>query len=168
MEDVEQAISLELKDPDQALKLYHTITNQTVTCDDEMKIKTVEHGLSSMGKFLAKQNKAKELAALIKSIRPFLGVVSKAKASKIVRELVDTFLDMGSATGLEIPLCLECIEWAKSEKRTFLTQALEGRLIQLYHANGEYTQALATVNRVMKELKKMDDKQLLMESTLKP
>jgi len=166
MEEVEQAISLETKDPDQALKLYHSITNQTVCSDDEQKIKAVEHGLSSMGKFLAKQNKAKELAGLIKSIRPFLGVVSKAKASKIVRELVDTFLDMGSVTGLEIPLCLECIEWAKSEKRTFLTQALEGRLILLYHANGDYTQALATVNRVMKELKKMDDKQLLMEVQL--
>ena len=53
-----------------------------------------------------------------------------------------------------------------SEKRTFLTQALEGRLILLYHANGDYAQALGTVNRVMKELKKMDDKQLLMEVQL--
>ena len=62
---------------------------------------------------LAKNNQAKELATLIKSIRPFLGIVSKAKASKIVRELIDTFLDMGSNTGMEIPLCLECIEWAQ-------------------------------------------------------
>lgn len=26
---------------------------------------------------------------------------------------------------LQVELCLECIEWAKSEKRTFLRQALE-------------------------------------------
>jgi 26S proteasome regulatory subunit N6 len=39
-------------------------------------------------------------------------------------------------------------------------------LILLYHSNGDYTQALNTVNRVMKELKKMDDKQLLMEVQL--
>ncbi|KAL5263056.1 hypothetical protein ACHWQZ_G008452 [Mnemiopsis leidyi] len=166
MEELEHASSIELKDPEEALKLYYSITNQSVTADDEAKIKEVELALSSMGKLLAKQNKAKELANLIKSIRPFLGIVSKAKASKIVRELVDTFLDMGSKTGLEIPLCLECIEWAKSEKRTFLTQALEARLILLYHSNGDYTQALNTVNRVMKELKKMDDKQLLMEVQL--
>ena len=50
MEEVEQAISLETKDPDEALKLYHDITNQTVNSDDELKIKAVEHGLSSMGK----------------------------------------------------------------------------------------------------------------------
>lgn len=35
------------------------------------------------------------------------------------------FLDMEAATGQEVELCLECIEWAKSEKRTFLRQALE-------------------------------------------
>jgi len=166
MEELEHARSLEIKDPDQALKLYHSVTNQTVKSDDELKIKAMEQALSSMGKLLSKQNKAKELAGLIKSIRPFLGVVSKAKASKIVRELVDTFLDMESNTGLEIPLCMECIDWAKSEKRTFLTQALEGRLIMLYHANGDHIQALSTINRVMKELKKMDDKHLLMEIQL--
>ncbi|EDL15640.1 mCG19050, isoform CRA_a [Mus musculus] len=27
---------------------------------------------------------------------------------------------MEAATGQEVELCLECIEWAKSEKRTFL------------------------------------------------
>jgi len=166
MEEVERAISLESHDSEQALKIYKSVTNQQVKPDDDTTIKAVEQALTSMGKLLAKQKKAKELAGLIKSIRPFLGVVSKAKASKIVRELVDTFLDIESETGLEIPLCLECIDWAKSEKRTFLTQALEGRLINLYHANGDYTQALTTINKVMKELKKMDDKQLLMEIQL--
>lgn len=166
MTEVEHALSIESQDPEQALKIYQSITSQDVKAEDENKIKEIETALVSMGKFLAKQNKASELANLIKSIRPYLSIISKAKASKIVRELVDIFLDMGSSTGLEIPLCLECIEWAKGEKRTFLTQALEGKLVLLYHANGDYTQALTTINRVMKELKKMDDKQLLMEIQL--
>lgn len=34
---------------------------------------------------------------------------------------------MEAATGQEVELCLECIEWAKAEKRTFLRQALEVR-----------------------------------------
>lgn len=166
MEECDRAVSLELSDPEQALKVYYSITSSKVTPEDDAQIKAVEQSLANMSKLLAKKKQAKELAALIKSIRPFLGVVSKAKASKIVRELVDTFLDMGSNTGLEIPLCLECIEWAQSEKRTFLTQALEGRLISLYHMNGDYSLALSTIMRVMKVLKKMDDKQLLMEIQL--
>ena len=51
MEEVEHALSLELKEPDQALKLYHSITNQSVKSEDETKIKAMELALSSMGKF---------------------------------------------------------------------------------------------------------------------
>lgn len=61
----------------------------------------------------------------MKFVRPFLISISKAKAARLVRSLLDLFLDMEAATGQEVELCLECIEWAKAEKRTFLRQALE-------------------------------------------
>lgn len=66
-----------------------------------------------------------ELGGLLKFVRPFLISISKAKAARLVRSLLDLFLDMEAATGQEVELCLECIEWAKTEKRTFLRQALE-------------------------------------------
>lgn len=68
-----------------------------------------------------------ELGGLLKYVRPFLNSISKAKAARLVRSLLDLFLDMEAATGQEVDLCLECIEWAKAEKRTFLRQALEVR-----------------------------------------
>ena len=68
-----------------------------------------------------------ELGGLLKFVRPFLISISKAKAARLVRSLLDLFLDMEAATGQEVELCLECIEWAKTEKRTFLRQALEVR-----------------------------------------
>lgn len=43
-----------------------------------------------------------ELGGLIKFIRPFLKTVSKAKAAKLVRNLVDIFLDMEATTGMEV------------------------------------------------------------------
>jgi 26S proteasome regulatory subunit N6 len=92
--------------------------------------------------------------------------VSKAKAAKLVRNLVDMFLDLEAGTGEEITLCLENIEWAKSESRTFLRQALEVRLIGLYFDNKRYTEALNLGQQLLKELKKLDDKQLLVEVQL--
>ena len=48
------------------------------------------------------QSNFPELAGLIKFTRPFLSSVSKAKAAKLVRALVDLFLDMEAGTGKEV------------------------------------------------------------------
>ncbi|XP_011247525.1 26S proteasome non-ATPase regulatory subunit 11 isoform X1 [Mus musculus] len=66
----------------------------------------------------------------------------------------------------EVELCLECIEWAKSEKRTFLRQALEARLVSLYFDTKRYQEALHLGSQLLRELKKMDDKALLVEVQL--
>lgn len=48
------------------------------------------------------QGHAEELGGLVKGVRPFLKSISKAKAAKLVRTLVDLFLDMEAGTGLEV------------------------------------------------------------------
>ncbi|KFM79696.1 26S proteasome non-ATPase regulatory subunit 11, partial [Stegodyphus mimosarum] len=133
---------------------------------DEEVIRVKEQNLLELAKALAESGKAKELATLIKLTRPFLGLVSKAKATKLVRALVDMFLDMEASTGLEVEMCLECIEWAKEEKRNYLRQALQARLISLYYDIGKFTEALSLGSELLKELKKLDDKNLLVEVQL--
>lgn len=106
------------------------------------------------------------MANLIQECRPLLKNLSKAKAAKLIRKLVDLFLDLDASTGLEVSLCQSCIEWAKEEKRTFLRQSLEARLIQLFYKTKKYQEALELITSLLKELKKMDDKQLLVEVQL--
>nr|NVI77869.1 regulatory particle non-ATPase 6 [Cucujiformia] len=60
----------------------------------------------------------------------------------------------------------ECIEWAKEERRTFLRQSLEARLIALYFDTGMFAEALLLGSTLLKELKKLDDKNLLVEVQL--
>ena len=60
----------------------------------------------------------------------------------------------------------ECIEWAKEEKRTFLRQSLESRLVGLYFETERYQEALALGSALLKELKRLDDKNLLVEVQL--
>jgi len=73
---------------------------------------------------------------------------------------------MEAGTGIEVQLCKDCIEWAKQEKRTFLRQSLEARLIALYFDTGLFSEALSLGSQLLKELKKMDDKNLLVEVQL--
>ncbi|CAK1554220.1 unnamed protein product [Leptosia nina] len=134
--------------------------------DDEENIRAKEQGILNLGEKYKKEGKAKELAELIKATRPFLSLISKAKAAKLVRSLVDFFLDLEAGIGIEVQLCKECIEWAKEERRTFLRQSLEARLIALYFDTGMYTDALDLATALLKELKKLDDKNLLVEVLL--
>merc|ERR1712121_26635 len=66
----------------------------------------------------------------------------------------------------EVQLCKECIEWAKEERRTFLRQSLESRLIGLYYDTNRFKDALDLGAALLKELKKLDDKNLLVEVQL--
>jgi len=133
---------------------------------DEEVLKERESGIMELGKQYKDEGKAKELGKLIKLIRPFTKLISKAKAAKLVRGLVDIYLDMDAATGYEVDLCKECIEWAKEEKRTFLRQSLEARLIALYYDTERFTDSLSLISILLKELKKLDDKNLLVEVQL--
>ncbi|CAB1341434.1 unnamed protein product [Coregonus sp. 'balchen'] len=83
-----------------------------------------------------------------------------------ILELGGLLAKTGQAAGQEVELCLECIEWAKAEKRTFLRQALEARLISLYFDTKRYQEALHLGTQLLQELKKMDDKALLVEVQL--
>jgi len=143
--------------------------NEEPAAPDEMDaevLKERESGIMELGKQYKDEGNAEDLGKLIKMIRPFTKLISKAKAAKLVRGLVDIYLDMEAATGYEVQLCKECIQWATDEKRTFLRQTLEARLIGLYYDTERYTDSLALISQLLRELKKLDDKNLLVEVQL--
>merc|ERR1711997_478938 len=128
-----------------------------------------EANILQLGEKLREEGKTKEMTDLIQKVRHFLRFMSKAKAAKLVRGLVDMFLEMERSDprgDREVQLCKECIEWAKDEKRTFLRQSLEARLVGLYFETERYQEALALGSALLKELKKLDDKNLLVEVQL--
>ncbi|KAG7280614.1 hypothetical protein CRUP_023233 [Coryphaenoides rupestris] len=161
--EFQRAQSLSTTDSSASIDILHSIVRRDVQENDEEAVRVKEQSILELGTLLAKTGQAAELGGLLKFVRPFLISISKAKAARLVRSLLDLFLDMEAATGQEVELCLECIEWAKTEKRTFLRQALESRLIALYFDTKKYPEALALGTQLLQELKKMDDKALLVE-----
>ncbi|XP_026478172.1 26S proteasome non-ATPase regulatory subunit 11-like [Ctenocephalides felis] len=150
----------------EGIKILNTIVQAHDKEGNEDDIRLKEMGILQLGELYKKEGNAKELAELIKATRPFLSQISKAKAAKLVRSLVDFFLDLEAGTGIEVQLCKECIDWAKEERRTFLRQSLEARLIALYFDTGMFSEALQLGSTLLKELKKLDDKNLLVEVQL--
>lgn len=100
---------------------------------DEM-IRVKEQAILDLGSLLSRSGRGQELAGLISGVRPFLSLVSKAKAAKLVRQLVDLLLDMDppvpgdqsapgtAAIGIEVKesLVRDCIAWAEQVRLSFL------------------------------------------------
>jgi 26S proteasome regulatory subunit N6 len=134
--------------------------------DNAEGIRVKELAIHSLGVLCSEMKLSKELGQLIRESRKYLHLFSKAKAAKIVRELVDRFLDISGTSEYDVTLCKECIEWARDEKRNFLRQALEARLMYVYVEMDACTEALSLGGDLLKELKKVDDKALLVEVQL--
>jgi hypothetical protein len=67
---------------------------------------------------------------------------------------------------LQIELCKESIQWAKETKRNFLRQRIETRLASLYLDARQFQVALDLINTLVREVKRLDDKLLLVEIQL--
>lgn len=80
--------------------------------------------------------------------------------------MIDFFSTIPNCLPLQIEVCRENIEWASNEKRIFLKQSLETRLVALYLDNKMYHQALDLIAQLLKELKRLDDKMMLVEVQL--
>ncbi|CCD70319.1 putative 26S proteasome regulatory subunit rpn-6.1 [Caenorhabditis elegans] len=133
--------------------------------DDDIKKK--EDSIMELGNILAQNKQTEELRNMIEQTRPFLVSLGKAKAAKLVRDLVDLCLKIDDQDGdIKVGLVKECIQWATEQNRTFLRQTLTARLVRLYNDLQRYTQALPLAADLIRELKKVDDKDVLVEVEL--
>lgn len=108
------------------------------------------------------QKRPDDISALSKELRPLFSEMPKAKTAKIVRQLID-LLGKTNANRLQIEMCQDCIEWCKGEKRTFLRQRVETKLAGLYLHEMKYQDTLELLTKLLSEVKKLDDKLLLVE-----
>ena len=83
-----------------------------------------------------------------------------------MRQLLELFTTIPNTTDVQISVTKESIEWAVSERRGFLRQNLETRLVSLYMQKRAYYDALTLINSLLKELKRLDDKLVLVEVQL--
>lgn len=99
--------------------------------------------------------------------RPFFENVTKAKCAKVVRAVLDIICTLApNELTMQAQICRNIISWCQAEKRTFLRQRVEAKLAAVLFAQEDYSSALDLVDKLLVELKKLDDKQLLVETHL--
>lgn len=83
-----------------------------------------------------------------------------------VRQLLDLFNAIPNTLETQIAVTKSSIDWAVSQRQGFLRQNLEVRLVGLYMQKQAYYDALTLINGLLKELKRLDDKLVLVEVQL--
>ncbi|KAL0636423.1 26S proteasome regulatory subunit rpn6 [Maublancomyces gigas] len=162
---LEDAQELVKTDQPGAEAIYRDIVSTPPGMNDE-DLRNYELALMDLGGLYRDSRRTSELAELIKTSRAVLSAFAKAKTAKIVRQLIDLFTTIPDTLDIQITVTRSCIEWAISERRSFLRQNLETRLIGLYLQKHSYTEAITLINALLKELKRLDDKMVLVEVQL--
>lgn len=130
---------------------------------DTEAIRVKEQAITQLCEFYIKQGNAQALADLLTSLRAFFNAIPKAKTAKLVRSIIDSIVKVPGSTALQVEVCKSQVEWARTEKRTFLRQRIELRLASLYLQVKDYPAALALISTLLSEVKKLDDKLLLVD-----
>lgn len=132
---------------------------------DEVGTKLKEEAIMALARVLAAGSRFDEIVELLTLANgPFFEQIARAKTAKIVRNLLDIVAE--GSLELQAELCTRVIAWCRAEKRTFLRQRVESRMVAVDYERGRYDEALSLVTRLLAELKKLDDKQMLVETHL--
>eukprot|EP00931_Biecheleriopsis_adriatica_P076269 TRINITY_DN499_c0_g1_i1.p1 TRINITY_DN499_c0_g1~~TRINITY_DN499_c0_g1_i1.p1 ORF type:complete len:444 (+),score=145.37 TRINITY_DN499_c0_g1_i1:88-1419(+) len=161
-EALDKARDLEASDITKAQQAYKDIIFNKQDLEDP-NAKYREKAIYALGDLLVAKKLPREISALSKELRPFFNDLPKAKTAKIVRHLIDLLAKTEESQALQIEMCKDCIEWCKGEKRTFLRHRVETRLSGLYLLENKYQDGLELLTKLLSEVKKLDDKLLLVE-----
>lgn len=155
------AEDLQESQPKEAITAYNNLIESPQT---NQKVK--EQAIYNIAKLYVKHGQAAELSELMKRIRPFFDTVAKATTANIVRTVLNITSGYPGTERLQIDLCKESIQWCKDTDRSFLRHRIETRLYSLLFQVKEYQAALAGLTALLSEVKRLDDKPLLVEIQL--
>ncbi|GLT59588.1 hypothetical protein SLA2020_324000 [Shorea laevis] len=158
------AQALEAKNTNEAISILYRVLDNPSSSPEALRIK--EQAITNLSDLLRQENRAEDLRTLLTQLRPFFSLIPKAKTAKIVKGIVDCVAKIPGTSDLQIALCKETAQWAREEKRTFLRQRIEARLAALLMENKEYPEALTLLTGLVKEVRRLDDKLLLVDIDL--
>ena len=125
-----------------------------------------ERAVYSLARAYCEDNRHDEAVTLLtgKTCATFFENVTKAKTAKVVRAVLDAVCSLApDQLDMQSQICQNIIDWCKAEKRSFLRQRVESKLAFVLFQQDKYGEALTLVDNLLVELKKLDDKQLLVE-----
>lgn len=155
----------------EAIQIYEQIIAYKFKDEDEItdeNVRAKEQGAYRLASIFSQLSLFDEIIDLTKQILPMYIDLPKSKTAKIIRTLFDQCIRFPGRNREEplIELSKYIIEWCDKESRSFLRMKIENKLAELYFKQQKYQDSLLLLGKLLHELKKKDDKQLIVESQL--
>mmetsp|Transcript_3101 Transcript_3101/g.4631 ORF Transcript_3101/g.4631 Transcript_3101/m.4631 type:complete len:436 (+) Transcript_3101:47-1354(+) len=156
--------ALEVKDTKKAISQYKAIIGEDDKEGELVSQKTA--AIYALGELYAQKGMHEDLRNFIVDTRSFFTVIAKAKTAKILKELLNILGRIPNTERLQADFCRETIAWCEKEGRSFLKQRVQSRLASLLLEMKQYKEALGLISKLIKDVKKIDDKILLVEISI--
>lgn len=82
-----------------------------------------------LARIYTESNQFGEVLTLLKSNGDYFATIPKAKTAKTVRNILNIVATVPNSLDIQITLCKDVVEWCKAEKRTFLRQRIEAKVL---------------------------------------
>lgn len=160
-EKLKQCQAEEPTNDDVGTKYMELITGTSP--DDDPQFTFRERAIYQYADYCVKKGSGSAIFDLSNGLRDLFHELSKAKTAKIVRTLIDKLSQIPGSGEMQIKMCQETIDWCVKEKHTFLRQRVQTRLASMYLATSQYQNILELLPPLLRDVKKLDDKLLLVE-----
>ncbi|ORC84993.1 proteasome regulatory non-ATPase subunit 6 [Trypanosoma theileri] len=147
----------------EARRVLEALVTTAVEADAVEELRVKERAVYRLAELLSVEKDVEALLQLPASVRPFFAQLPKAKTTRMVRKLFDHILTSGAPLERQMEVCHEMIAWARRERRTFLRQRLQHRLAELQFAQHAPQDALSTLQPLLREVRRLDDRALLLD-----
>jgi len=143
----------------------HTLTEPLLVA---LIPKAPENIVPEIAHIMRMRKDADGLAKLLQNCREdgLFRSIARAKATKCVRSVLDEMTQIEGTRDLVMKNTQECIEWAVANHQALLRQRLQLRLSGLLLEAHDLDKAIAQISELLSELRKLDDKPMLVEALL--
>lgn len=152
--------------PDEYESLLSQILQKEAALDNDEAMRIKEQALNDLSEAYVKKSDSKKLQRLMELFLQLFNTFPKPKTAKIIKHLLDQGSRIEGDVSWQVDWCQRLVEWCKEENRVFLRQRIELRLINLYWQQEKYTQGLDILEPLLKEIRKIDEKLMLVELQL--
>jgi 26S proteasome regulatory subunit N6 len=164
LEEAERLLST--PERDRAVPLLQQVLNTKLEEDDAEGLRVKEQALQRLGEAYARQKQPQLVINTILAQRQLLGELPKAKAAKLLRRLFEQAAIAGADLDAQVAVCETMIEWASRDRMVFVRHRLELRLAQLQFEQQKPQNALNSLAKLLKEVRRLEDRSLLVEAHL--